>query len=420
MDRPIMKAWTAASLLGLSSLMPMAAQAEDLGGCPIANAQAQPSWDQDCATAIQVEPDNTRKAQLLFRRAYVLNERQAYEQSLNDLNAACALVPHHAAYLHERAYTLNSLGRYHEALVDLDEEATLEPQSPVVYSERALTRTHLGDWEGALADRDREAKLRPDSMSALVARAQARIWLGQFDEARQDLSAAAAMPTDASHPADPRYLERVSAQLEAWMRHSSDDNPGAKCSRARTNDDYSQPTLIGDCTQAFLSAKTGRDKADALTSRSISWLSAQQSLHDATADREAAVALDPENPDRHTNLGFAYLQENHSWGARQEFNRSLQIRKTYMALAGRAEAHNNLGEQGLAFRDAKESFEMHPNELALWVLGDLAKDKHDDAGAKRFWMGAYHLGSRDDRLLERLKSVGVRDPAIESNRESTR
>jgi len=67
--------------------------------------------------------------------------------------------------------------------------------------------------------------------------------------------------------------------------------------------------------------------------------------------------------------------------------------------------------------DAKESFELHPNELALWVLGDLAIDKNDKEGAKRFWMGAYHLGSRDDRLLQRLKSVGVQDPATEPNDE---
>jgi hypothetical protein len=63
--------------------------------------------------------------------------------------------------------------------------------------------------------------------------------------------------------------------------------------------------------------------------------------------------------------------------------------------------------------DAKDSIEMHPNEGALWVLGDLAKDKRDYVGAKRFWMGAYHLGSRDDRLLERLRSVGFPDPAKE-------
>jgi tetratricopeptide (TPR) repeat protein len=419
MDRRMIKARTAALLLtGLYSLTPLATLAQDLSACPTSNAQEQKSWDQDCAAAIQVESDSVKKAELLFRRAYVLNERQAYEPALDDLTAAATLVPHQAKYLRERAYTLNSSGRYREALVDLDELATLEPQTPEVYAERALARTRLGDWEGALADRDREVKLRPNSIAARVARAQANMWLGQFDAAQRDLKAAADMAAG-STPDDAQFLRRVSSQLRAWQHHSSGHDPAVKCSRAETNDDFLQATIIGDCTLAFLSAKTPQAQADALTQRSIAWLS-QQSEQNATADREAAVALEPENPDRHTNLGFAYLQARHSWAARQEFDRSIDIRKTYMALAGRASAQYNLNQKTLAFNDAKESFEIHPNELALWILGDLAKDKHDDALAKNFWMGAYHMGSRDDRLLERLRSVGVPNPANEPDGEPKR
>jgi tetratricopeptide (TPR) repeat protein len=123
----------------------------------------------------------------------------------------------------------------------------------------------------------------------------------------------------------------------------------------------------------------------------------------------------PDNPDRHANLGFVYLQNRHSWGALQEFDRSIEIRRTYLAFAGRAQAHYNLGQKNLALRDAQESLELQPNEPALWILGDLAKDENDHASAKRFWMRAYHLGSRDDHLIERLRSVGVQDPAKEPN-----
>jgi hypothetical protein len=84
-----------------------------------------------------------------------------------------------------------------------------------------------------------------------------------------------------------------------------------------------------------------------------------------------------------------------------------------MALAGRAVAQYNLHEPNLGFHDAKESFELEPNPLALLILGDLTKDKHDNAAAKTHWMGVYHLGMRDDRLIERLKSVGVMDPEKE-------
>ena len=421
MDGLIAKAWTAALLLlSLDLSAPPAAEAQDVSGCPIAQAKTQASWTQDCAAAIEIEQDSAKKAELHFRRAYVLNERENYEQSLSDLNAAMMLLPHQAKYLRERAYTFNSLGRYREAVVDLDEQATLEPQSPGVYSERALARHHLADWEGALADRDREVKLRPDSISALVARAEAHVWLGEFESAQQDLKAAAAMSADPPLADDAEFMQRVSTRLRAWMHHSSGDNPAAKCAAADSGDDFAQETLIGDCTLAFLSAKSPQDKADALVQRAIAWIAAKQSQHDATADDQAAVALDPNNPDRHTNLGFAYVQESHSWAARQEFDRSISIRKTYLALAGRASSHYNLNEKNLAFHDAKESFEMHPNTLALWILGDLAKDKHNDASAKLYWMGAYRLGSRDDRLLERLRGVGVADPEKEPRGEQKR
>jgi len=417
MDRLTTQGRTFAVVAGACLLMSKVAPAVEVQGCPISGAGAQQSWDQDCAAAMQMERDPVKKAELHFRRAYVLNERQAYQEALDDLNAACSLLPHTARYLHERAYTLNSLARYPEALVDLNEEASLVPQAPAVYQERALTRTRLGDWQGALADRDQDVKLVPASASALIARAQARLWLGQFEEARADLKAASALATRPPRTEDARYLERVAGLIEAWTQHSSGDHPGANCSRASSNADFSRPTLIGDCTLAFLTAQAPRDKAEALTQRAIAWLVARQSQGDATTDHEAAVALDPGNPDLHTNLGFAYLQERHSWAARQEFDRSMGIRPTYMALAGRAQAHYNLDEKDQASRDAKESIALKPNVPALWVLGDLAKDRQDDAAAKRFWVGAYQLGSRGEALVERLKSVGVMDPGAEPNAE---
>lgn len=419
MDRKIMRACMPLLAITLCLIFPLRAHAQDGTGCQIATAKAGQSWDTECAASIEAEQDAVKKAELHFRRAYVLNERQAYQEALKDLNTACAMVPHHAQYLHERAYTLNSLGRYPEALADLDEEAILEPQTPGVYQERALARTHVGDLEGAFADREMEVKLLPDSRSALIARANARLWLGQFDQARQDLKAAAALQPGPAGTEAAGYFEHVSALLEAWTHHSSGHDPAAKC-RHPNEKDFSRPTLIGDCTLAFLSAKSPEDKSEALTKRAIAWTLVRQSQTDpdALADYQAAAALDPGNANRHTNLGYAYLQEAHSWAARQEFDRSLEIERTYLALAGRADADYNLDERDRAFRDAKESFEMHPNEAALWVLGDLAKEKGDDASAKLYWMGIYHLGSRDDRLMERLRSVGVKDPANEPRSKS--
>jgi tetratricopeptide (TPR) repeat protein len=416
MDRSPGNTWTALLLRGaLGLFLALVAQAVEAGKadrCPLSNTEDKQAWKRDCDAAIQAESDPTKKAELYFRRAYVANERQGYQQAVADLNSACALVPHQVKYLHERAYTLNSLGRYRDALADLNEEVRLQPQTAGAYEERALARTRLGDWSGVLADRDQVVKLGPPSMGALVARAHARLWLGQFEETRQDLKAAASVDSGAANTEDKEYFERISGLLESWTLHSPGENPAANCQFTEKTD-FSRPTLIGDCTLAFLAAKTPREKAEALTTRSVAWNIARHSPHDMTNDCEAAVAVDPDNEDWHANLGFAYIQERHSWGARQEFDRSIEIHPTFLALAGRARAHYNLGETKLAFVDARKSFEIKPNEAALWVLGDLAKDRNDDASAKLYWMGAYHLGSRDDRLLDSLKSVGVKDPESE-------
>jgi hypothetical protein len=47
------------------------------------------------------------------------------------------------------------------------------------------------------------------------------------------------------------------------------------------------------------------------------------------------------------------------------------------------------------------------------VLGDLSHDRGDTARARSFWMGAWHLGDRDDGLIERLRSIGIDHPENE-------
>jgi hypothetical protein len=170
---------------------------------------------------------------------------------------------------------------------------------------------------------------------------------------------------------------------------------------------------VGDCTRAFLLARSNKDKADALTIRAIAWLVGQQDSSGRITDLQVAAALDPDNGDRHTNLGGAYVQEHHSWAGRKELDRAIALKPSFMAYAERAAARYNLHDADGAFADAKASYDMRPNDLALTVLGDLAFDHHDAKAAKAYWLGAYHLGARDDDLVARLKQVGVEDPARE-------
>ena len=380
--------------------------------CPLDGTQQASTWMDECNDAVNREMDKQAKSELLFRRAYTKNERQKSQEALQDLNSALELYPKNASALHERGYTLSSLGRHREAIIDLDAEIALRPDHEEPYRERAYSRHLIADFRGAFEDREKAAKYDPDQSGALAARAEAALWLGDFEQADRDAAAARKAAMDDDHL---RYADKLIARIAMWRKRSPGPQPEANCLAASQSGKFDSPTLIGDCTLAWLHSTTPKQKAEALTTRSIAWPIVAQDEYAASADKQIAVALEPENPDWHTNLGFAYLANRHSWGALQEFKISLAIKESAMVLAGSGNAKYNLGDFDGAFRDAKRSFEIEANEVALIVLGDIAFNRlKDPKSAKLYWMGAYHIGNHSDDLVERLKTVGVTDPQHEA------
>jgi tetratricopeptide (TPR) repeat protein len=362
-----------------------------------------------CEKAI-VLADRTGRAQLLAQRGYAWNEKNNALAALPDLDAAVAADPDNIAARQERAFTNNDLGNYAEGLADLDAAAAHGVASARLFTERALSRSRLGDIKGAVADRDRVIAITPDDAQAFLARAGDLLWLGRFADARADLDRADAIAAKSGDAELKQSIDSRRAAVALWSTGAA-ANPESVCRATDTDAELRAPTLIATCTAAFLAAPTGKAKAEMLTIRSMAWMIARQDEASGTVDRQMAVALDPGNPDLRANLGASYVSAHHSWAAEREFDRSLAIKENWPALAGRAAARYNLGNPDGAFADAKRSFEIKPNELALTVLGDLLHDKKDDKAAKLYWMGAWQLGDRDDGLLARLKSIGVTDPA---------
>jgi len=245
----------------------------------------------------------------------------------------------------------------------------------------------------------------------LNARAEDLLFAGRFADARADIAHAEARAAATDDKAVRDTAARLRKRL-ALMTEGAEANPGKICKEADKKGDFSRRNLVATCTAAYLAAPTNQAKAEVLTTRSVAWLVSDDDA-DATFDRQMAVALDPGNADWHANLGFAYVRSSHSWAGEREFNLSLAIKESWAALGGRAWARFNLRKIDGAFADAKKSFEIHPNEIALTVLGDIARDQKDMKGAKLYWMGAWHLGDHGEDLLTRLKSIGVTNPALE-------
>jgi len=387
--------------------------APDKGPCVRPEATQRGTPEASACDAAIAAGDPTARAQLLLYRGYARNEQGDSLAALVDLDSAVALDPGNVGARQERAYTNNELGNYAEALADLDASAALGVATVRLFTERAMSRLKVGDIKGAVADRDAILAITPDDGGAHIARAADLLWLGHFADARTDLDSAAMIAGKSGDADLTRRIEQHRATLALWST-GAEANPDAVCRAADTDAKLRVPTLIATCTAAFLAAPTGKAKAEMLTIRSIAWMIARQDQASGTIDRQMAAALDPGNADLHANLGASYVAAQHSWAAEREFDRSLAVRENWPALAGRSAARYNLGNANGAFADAKRSFEIKPNELALTVLGDLLHDKKDDKAAKLYWMGAWQLGDRDDGLVARLKSIGITDPGKDS------
>ena len=346
----------------------------------------------------------------LFKQAYAANEAGRYAEALAGLDEAVRLDPDNVRAWHERAYSLNSLGRYKEAIASFDEEVRRRNDPKTLYQERAFAKHRLADFAGAFADIDHDAKLQPDDPEALLGRARAALWLGRLEAAKADATAAADM---AKRTGNTKAEAHAAEELRRIAEWSGPGRPERCKLQDIRNADVAQ-SIIGDCSAAYLAATLPSAKAEALTTRSTAWMIVNDSAS-WLDDLQIAAALDPNNPDRHANLGFAYTTDRHSTAGLEEFDKAIALGgKSFAIYGGRAGAYYNLGKTKEAFADAKKSMEMKPNEIALLVLGDLAANVDKDTkSAKLYWMGAYHLGSRDDGLRERLRSVGVDHPENE-------
>lgn len=398
-------------LLFLASFIAATAAPAETAACPIAPPVTHDqAWRSACDAAIAAASEPRLKAELMFRSGYAYNEHDGYFDAERALQEATRLDPSHGLAWQELSYTENALGNYAPAEQAANRAIALMPDGVTAYEERNMARHYQANFDGAYADIDRVARMTPDAPGVHLGRASDAMWLGRFDSAAADLDAAA---SNAQSDEQRQRIERLRTLLRLWRTRSGAADPAAVCVWPDNNDALLRPGFIGDCTAAFLAEARPAKRAEFLTFRSMAWLSAAQDREAATADRAIAAALDPGNPDMRSNLGFSYLDAHHSWAASREFDRSLAIRESWTALAGRASAKYNLHDLQGAFADARRSFEIHPNEVALTVLGDLARDRGDTASARLYWMGAYHLGDRDDGLIERLHSIGVAHPENE-------
>jgi tetratricopeptide (TPR) repeat protein len=365
-----------------------------------------------CDAAIAGASDDRARSALLAHRAYakdVAKGTAAFREVLADLDQALALDSVNLDARHERAFVYDSVGRWKEAEADLDFQIRMVPNEPSGYRERALSRFNLGNLQGAFEDRAAEVRLAPTA-SALLGRAHAQMWLGRFDAAERDIGDARKM--DANNATVAGVANRLSAELTFWR--STSPQGAEACDTAKGKLDANSSFLIGDCTQRFLNATTPKEKAEALSARSLAWITGANDVVGFIEDSAVAVTFDPGNPNLRSNLGFAYLRLNRPAPAMQQFDAAVTVAPDFANYAGRAQARFGLGDLDGAESDANASNAYQANRIALTVLGDIAyvRTKNFDK-AKEYWMQAYAGGPPDAGLARRLSAAGVTVPGAQ-------
>ncbi len=130
---------------------------------------------------------------LLARGALHL-DRGAFDEAIEDFNAALAIAPESEA-LRERSRAL--LARdddYYDQLDQADEMLALDPDNPSFLNERCWLRAVGGeDLDQALEDCDQSLRLRPDDANTLDSRALVHLKRGEFAAALSDYDAALAL-----------------------------------------------------------------------------------------------------------------------------------------------------------------------------------------------------------------------------------
>lgn len=362
----------------------------------------------DCAAAIAAATSSKDKAVLHFAWAYSLNEANGAIQALPHLDRALVLAPNFTNARHERAYTLNHLGFYNRALIDANRNVELTPEIAQAYHERAFARRRLGDFEGSLADRLKAIDLEGSTPGAELEVVTDLMWLARYDEAGKRLDA---LPATEG--------KEIRADLHRRRQYKPDGSEMSRCIlKQSVSDRLAALGIVDLCTWAFDHEANRRKRAEYLTVRAVMSVIAKQDSEANLMDHQIAVALDPENPDLHANYGFALVGARRSWAGRNALNIALanpkiSDRTKAIALTGRGQANFNLGDLYAAKADVKESITLKPSAVNVWLAGNIAEAEGDKALAKKFWMSAYRMGARDDRLIKNLKSVGVDDPGRE-------
>ncbi|MGB5901101.1 MAG: tetratricopeptide repeat protein, partial [Geitlerinemataceae cyanobacterium] len=160
--------------------------------------------EEEIAPATQVEsivedaPNDTVRAEKLFRSGVENARRQDYEGAIADFSEVLELNPQYLPAYYNRGLARSILGQVEEAIDDYTAALEFNPEDIEAYNNRGILRYRTGDFEGAIDDYSQALERNPNKTNAYYNRALAQVAEGDFPEALADYDRAILL--------DPNYV----------------------------------------------------------------------------------------------------------------------------------------------------------------------------------------------------------------------
>ena len=134
------------------------------------------------------------------------------------------------------------------------------------------------------------------------------------------------------------------------------------CFEAADSPMYPSAREVEHCDQAFAEPLSLHDEVATHVNRGILRLR-RDHADDAIADFDAAIRLDPQQPEAYLNKGAALIRQNNPQEALRLFTVALEHNTQRPAIAhfGRAVANETLGNVRAAYLDYQRASELDPN-----------------------------------------------------------
>ena len=156
-----------------------------------------------CRQILDAVPDHLDAS---IELAFLLRQREAYEDAIAQLELALAKHPENLELLLQFAPVLRGLRRYDEAKDTFRKVLDREPQNATALQGMAKLSLRLGEWPQALSGLESLVAAKPDDVGALVDMANVQFEMLRYEEAEETLRRADSLAGGQEN--NERYLAR--------------------------------------------------------------------------------------------------------------------------------------------------------------------------------------------------------------------